>query len=279
MVIIDPIWLLPHMSNTTQERILKALLLALRPISKALMQYGIGFKEFSDVAKRAFVQVATEEYGLRGRPTNISRVSVITGISRKEVGKIRSGSSETIAQLVKGTPAGEVLHRWHIDKKFLSEGGEPSELAFEGPDSSFESLVKQVAGDIPPGAMKSELLRVQAIEELPSGLLKVRKRYYVPARVDDRFLHGLDTAIKYLADTVSFNSDPGRNSLPRFERVVSSVKISPDVFDQIEDVTKSRLERFTEEYDDYLSHQEVSGEITDASTEIGVGVYFFRVSK
>jgi hypothetical protein len=267
------------MSQTTQKRILKALLLALRPVSKALMQYGIGFKEFSDVAKTAFVQVATEEYGLRGRPTNISRVSVITGISRKEVGKVRSDDPEVRAQLIKGTPAGEVLHRWHTDSRYLTKDGEPSKLLFEGGKSSFGSLVKKVAGDIPPGAMKAELMRVQAIEELPSGELSIMKRHYVPARVDDRLLHGLDTAIKYLADTIAFNSDPNRNSLPRFERVVSSVKIDPEAFDQIEESTRARLEKFTEEYDDYLSRQESGGEITDASTDVGVGVYFFRVSK
>lgn len=279
MVIIDPIWQAIRMSHKTQEKILQALLLALRPISKALMQYGIGFREFSDAAKIAFVQTATEEYGLRGRPTNISRVSVITGISRKEVAKIRSVDPEINAQSIKGTPAGEVLHRWHTDRQFLAENGEPDNLPFEGEANSFDSLVKQVAGDIPAGAMKSELLRVKAIVELPSGALKVTKRHYVPARVDDRLLHGLDTAIRYLADTITFNSDPARKDIPRFERVVSSVKIAPESFDQIEKLTRARLERFTEDYDDYLSGQESEGEITDADTDVGIGVYFFRASK
>ncbi len=243
------------------------------------MQWGIGYREFSEVAKTAFVQVATKEYGLRGRPTNISRVSVITGISRKEITKIRSSETDFSAQLIKGTPAGEVLHRWHTDARFLDLQGHPKQLDFDRSPISFKSLVKEVAGDIPPGAMKSELMRVEAIEECLDGKLRIIKRHYVPARIDDRLLHGLDTAIRYLGDTVAYNTDPSRKDHYRFERVVSSVKIRPELFAAIEQQTADRLELFTEEYDDYLSRQEDAGGIQDASSEIGVGVYFFAAPK
>jgi len=267
------------MTQASQERILQALLLAIRPIARALMQWGIGHREFSEVAKTAFVQVATEQYGLRGRPTNVSRVSVITGISRKEVAKVRSSHADFSAQLIKGTPAGEVLHRWHTDPRFLDAQGKPMLLNFDGPEVSFKSLVKDVAGDIPPGAMRSELARIAAIEECSDGGLRPIKRHYVPARIDDRLLHGLDTAIRYLGDTVAFNTDPSRKDSYRFERVVSSVKIRPELFSAIEQQTTKKLETFTEEYDDYLSGQEDSGRIQNPSNEIGVGVYFFTGSK
>lgn len=267
------------MPQSSQERILKALLLALRPIARALMQCGIGHKELSEVAKTAFVQVATEEYGIRGRPTNISRVSVITGVSRKEVSKIRSVGDIFPPDSVKGTPPGEVLHRWNTDARYVDPENRPIALPFSGSSVSFRALVKEAAGDIPPGAMKSELLRVSAIQELGDGSLKVLKRHYVPARIDDRLLHGLDTAIKYLADTVAYNTEPGKVENFRFERVVSSVKILPEKFDEVAEQTAERLEVFTEQYDDYLSRQEEPGAIDKPENEIGVGLYFFRSTK
>lgn len=66
------------MQDKTQKQILKAFFLVLRPIAKILLRYGIGYREFAEVVKSALVDVATDEYGIRGRPTNISRVAVMT---------------------------------------------------------------------------------------------------------------------------------------------------------------------------------------------------------
>ena len=63
-------------------------------ICRLLLRHEIGFREFSDLAKAAFVQVATEDYGIRGRPTNISRVAVMTGLTRKEVKRLRDFNVE-----------------------------------------------------------------------------------------------------------------------------------------------------------------------------------------
>ena len=61
---------------------------------KLLLQSGISYSEFASVAKAVFVHVATDDYKKRGRPANFSQVSAMTGISRKEVSRIRKGESE-----------------------------------------------------------------------------------------------------------------------------------------------------------------------------------------
>ena len=66
-----------------------ALAALLRPIASIVMQSGMTWKEFADLSKTVFVSVATDEFGIRNRPTNISRVSILTGISRKEVKRQR----------------------------------------------------------------------------------------------------------------------------------------------------------------------------------------------
>ena len=64
------------MQNDIQRQILGAVLLVIRPIARALLRAGIGYREFAEICKTAFVDVAGKDYGLRGRPTNISRVAV-----------------------------------------------------------------------------------------------------------------------------------------------------------------------------------------------------------
>ena len=61
----------------------------LRPVVRLLLKSGITWKEFAEVAKSVFVEVATREFGIRGRPTNTSRVAILTGINRHDVAKQR----------------------------------------------------------------------------------------------------------------------------------------------------------------------------------------------
>ena len=139
------------MQDEINRQILKAFLVVLKPIARMLLRFGIGFREFSEVAKQAFVEVASSDFGLRGRPTNISRVAVMTGLTRKEVrrlrDKIESGSADFS---VKATPLWDVLHHWHADTEFTNEKGKPIALPFAGDVSSFSTLVKKYGGDVPP---------------------------------------------------------------------------------------------------------------------------------
>ena len=60
-----------------------------RPIARVMLRAGISWRELSDVLKTTYVEVATEDFGIRGRPTNISRVAILTGLTRKEVRRLR----------------------------------------------------------------------------------------------------------------------------------------------------------------------------------------------
>ena len=152
------------MRDNSKNVVLLALLKALRPVARFLMKSGIGYREFSEIGKSAFVDVATSDYGLRGRPTNISRVAVMTGLTRKEVRRLRdkisSGKQVDMARVI---PPAEILSRWHSDSEFLDSAGRPLTLEFDGATPSFAGLVKKYGGDIPPGAMRTELKRVGAV--------------------------------------------------------------------------------------------------------------------
>ena len=52
------------MNNNSNNVILRALLNALRPLARLLMKAGIGYREFAELSKCAFVDVATTDYGI-----------------------------------------------------------------------------------------------------------------------------------------------------------------------------------------------------------------------
>jgi hypothetical protein len=268
------------MRDDIQRQILAAFLVVLKPIARILLRFGIGFREFSEIAKTAFVDVASSDFGIRGRPTNISRVAVMTGLTRKEVRRLRdkiAGGKHTV--VVKPTPMWDILHYWHADGEFLDSGGRPSKLPFSGESKSFSSLVRRFGGDIPPGAMRTELKRVGAIEEDEAGNLTVLKRTFRPEGDHESLVASLVHGVYPLLATVSHNTNPNRNGSTWSQRIAFTQAVSKGDVPRLKRMTADRIESFAESIDDLfmayetLNDQDIKGE---DKTTLAVGVFYFE---
>ena len=62
----------------------------LRPALKMLLKHGVMHSEVIELTKEIYVDIARDDYGLRGRPTNISRVALLTGLGRKEATRVKN---------------------------------------------------------------------------------------------------------------------------------------------------------------------------------------------
>ena len=268
------------MQNDIQRKILGAFLVAMRPVAKILLRFGIGFREFGEITKTAFVDVATSEYGLRGRPTNISRVAVMTGLTRKEVrrirGKIESGDQEVV---VRSTPLSEILHRWHADSEFLDSSGRPAVLPFAGATSSFSNLVKRFGGDIPPGAMRTELKRVGAVQETTDGYLKVISRTLHPKGAHEKLVTALVHAVYPLISTVAHNVNPDREGEGWAQMSTYSQTIRKSDVPRLKRISFDRLSEVAESIDDLFMAYETLHENDESANDqntVAVGVFYFE---
>lgn len=268
------------MQDDPQRQILNAFLIALRPIARILLRFGIGFREFSEIAKTAFVDVASKEYGLRGRPTNISRVAVMTGLTRKEVKRVREKIERgEHAVVVKTTPLTEILHRWYGEAEFLDSSGRPAALPFSGESKSFATLVKRFGGDIPPGAMRTELRRVGAIVENEDGSLSVVKRTLHPKDAQEKLITAMVHAVYPLISTISHNIDPDRNEDSWAQMSTFSQSIRKSDLSRLRRISFDRLSELAESLDDLFMAYETLHETTEGSEEdsiVAVGVYYFE---
>lgn len=266
------------MQDAIQRRILDALLLALRPIARALLRAGIGFREFDEIAKTAFVDIATKDYGLRGRPTNISRVAVMTGLTRKEVRRLRDKSAAGQGTMVvRPTPMATILHRWYTESEFLTEAGAPAELKFDGPGTTFSSLVRKYGGDIPPGAMRTELKRISAVEETEQGTLRALKRNVSAADVHERLVTGLARILYPAALTVAHNTSKPNSTW--IQRVVITESVREEDLPRLRRIGSDRLVEFTESIDDLFAAYEALSDIDvsgSSGRSVGVGVFYFE---
>lgn len=257
----------------SRDRLLQACYSFMLPVAKFLLRSGISFTEFLEVSKAAFVNVATEEYGIRGRPTNISRVSAMTGIARKEVRRLRETFSEYESRPeIRVGPLTEVLHRWFTDPDF-TEDGKPRVLKLKGA-GSFAQLVRKYAGDLPWGAVKVELMRSGAVKEVNGNLHAVR-RHLIPADLDDRLTLSLELGLRAHARTVAYNCDPERQGESMFERVVYSDTVPEAKIAALRATLQRRATAFTGRVDDLLAQTE-EGKGGGTGTRIGLGIYYFE---
>lgn len=271
------------MQDTIQRHILSALLVALRPLARALLRAGIGHREFNEISKSAYVDVATKDYGLRGRPTNISRVAVMTGLTRKEVRRLRNkGEAGQETDVGRRTPMGVVLHRWYTESDFLNEDGEPRDLRFDGGQNSFSDLVRKYGGDIPPGAMRTELKRIGAIVEESNGLLKAVKRHVSRPEVHERLIDGLSIVIYPAILALANNTNAENSDSTWIMRTAATSRVREKDLPRVRRIGSDRLVEFVESIDDLFAayetlHDDDPLEASDKS--IGIGVFYFEEDK
>jgi hypothetical protein len=141
------------MAKESQRSIVTASLRWLRPIARWLLKSGVTWKEFAELSRIVFVDVAATEFGLRGRPTNVSRIALLTGMTRREVRRYRESAVATPVADSRAEDdlnhASRVLAGWHLDAEFIDELGRPRVLDAGGDGATFAQLVRRYAGDIP----------------------------------------------------------------------------------------------------------------------------------
>ncbi len=275
------------MTNQIQIRMLNAVYAVLLPVARLLLRSGVTYGQFDSVARRAFVREALTEHDARGRLTNTSRVAVKTGLSRKEVKRIREAlglgdwAGAGVATDHSGPPA-RVLHAWHADSRFTDADGTPRDLDFQDDSSGFSALVRAVAGDVPPGAVRTELKRSGAIVDLDDGRLRPVKRYYVPGNVGEKAITVMSGMVFPLTSGVAHNADPERKADGYFQRFAFSENLSPSVAAAFRSWSRGEATKFIEAMDDWLAEHEATGLDSDelsgsASTQTsGVGVFYYE---
>ena len=267
------------MQDSLKQQVLNAFLLVLRPMARILLRYGIGYREFVEVAKTAFVDVASSDYGLRGRPTNISRVAVMTGLTRKEVkrlrDKIESGDSSIV---VKATPLSDVLHHWHAEEEYIDSSGKPARLPFAGEEPSFSSLVKAFGGDVPAGAMRTELKRVGVVEEDDDGNLVAVSRVLIPEADHDNLVTTLVHGAYAVLSNIAHNTDPKNADSKWASRIAHTTKLQRSDSGQLRRIARDRISDFAEAIDDlFIAYEALhSDDGRNRGDPVAVGVFYFE---
>lgn len=271
------------MSPSGQQNSLQVLSAAtlklLKPLVRILLRYGIPFAAFADLAKRTYVEVAADEFAIAGRKQSLSRVSVITGLSRKEVKRVTSLDTPDDHDAVQRyNRAARVISGWVRDRDYTDANGNPAVLEFEAAQPSFSSLAKKYSGDVPARAVLDELLRVEAVRVGTEGTIHLQARAYVPqsGEIDKLGILGVDVAD--LIATIDHNlvCDPEDAF---FQRKVSYDNMPIEASQDLREKAAKRAQRLLEDLDGWMSERDRDTNPTVAGRgrrRASLGVYYYE---
>lgn len=272
--------------TTPKDTALSACRKLMEPIIGILLRNGITNKDLAAVCKQLYVQVASKEFGIRGRQTNLSRVALLTGIDRKEVGRIKEAWQKNHAS--ENTQYSQdrltrVLSGWHQDTDFIDDQGIPKIIPVEGNAVSFAQLARRYGGDMPTSTLLKELKRSDAIKEDEAGNLQVLKRYFIPAQSDPGALLRAGSVLSDLGNTLEHNlykANTQKNQSLRFERRASNAEMSPQVAAEFRAFVELEGQTFLEKIDAWLTaHEQAPTTTIKASApklRLGVGAYLIE---
>jgi hypothetical protein len=264
------------MNNNDQTTILKAFRLVLQPLARILLRSGITWNQFSLVCKTTLVDVATKEFGLHGRPTNMSRVAIMTGLGRREVSRLRKMvDEEQPADFRRLNGATRLLTGWHLDAAYQDDDGNPLQIPFAGEGETFTALAREYSADIAPVTLLRELMRVGAVAEGADGAIRVVKRYYMPRPMDADAVFRAGSVLQDIGNSVDYNLVRQSDEPTRFEGRATSANLRAVDAAKYREFLEAEGQAFLERVDEWLARNEHS---TDSSRSYkliraGVGIY------
>ena len=258
----------------------KALHALLRPLVRLMLRHSVPYSAFDAIAKKVYVEVAMEDFALPGKKPSVSRASILTGLTRKEVTALLAvPSGDVDAATTHYNRAARVLTAWVREPAFSDGSGSPKELPIEGAEG-FAELVRLHAGDVPWRAVLDELERVGSVEMGPKGSVRLIQRAFVPSASLHSKLAILGSDVGELIETIAFNLDPGSEPA-RFQRKVMYTGIPQRNVVAFRKWSADESQALLEKFDKWLSEHDL-GELPEADwpehspAKVGVGVYYYE---
>ncbi len=179
--------------NAVLQRAISRLL---RPLVGYAISQGFTFTAFAELLKTLYVDEALARAA--HRPPTGSDLSLMTGIHRKDVKRLRALVAEGSppASLGRGTHiAAQLIAAWTAGKDTRDASGALLGLPLHSESGpSIETLTRRIKADMRPRAILDELVRARAVRIDDAGCAHLLRTAYVPDIPEEK--------LNFLADNV-----------------------------------------------------------------------------
>ena len=263
------------MSKKLEKTLTAAILRLLYPLVRILLRNGVAYGTLAELVRKVYVDVAYDEFAPEGKKQTVSRVSALTGLTRKEVKRLLdSEAAEEGSTQARYNRAVRVIGGWMHDRRFLDARGKPADLQVVGERKSFALLVKDYSGDIPTRAMLSMLEEAGSIKVVKDRVRLVRHAFVPGSDAVDK-IRILGTDVCELITTIDHNLVAEPEDL-LFQRKVAYDNIDPDALPKLRKMTFSKAQALLEQLDKQYSGNELESGSKTGGNYISLGIYYYE---
>lgn len=219
---------------------------ALWPLMKLLVRRGISYPALAEALKALYVNVARREFPLSNKRDTTSRLSILTGIHRRDVKRLTdkldepadvatSFATESALTATELTLSAKVIAVWTGVSRYLDAAGKPKplhRLARKSNDESFESLVREVNRDVRPRALLDEWRRSGAVTvDSEDRICLNLENFMAKKSLDEKAFylgHNIHDHLAAIAHNLTVDGDP------LFERCVYYGGITSEAVDELQ---------------------------------------------
>jgi hypothetical protein len=255
---------------------LKALERVLEPLVRAAMAFGVTFPLFIRLLKRIYIQAATAESRASGAAVTASRISVMTGLQRKDIGQIKEQIERKLGPPANVSLGARLIGIWSGAKTFTDAQGHPLPLArFSGTRPTFEDLVRNVSSDVRPRAVLDEWLRLGVVEVDGEDRVHLKSDAFVPRQGFDELAYFYGRNLRdHIAASTHNLTEAGD---PLVERAVYYDKLTADSVAKLERLSREiGVEALMRINREALRLADGDEGKADADQRMSVGLYFYR---
>lgn len=273
----------PPLPSTLQRAVARVL----RALFRVLLRHGYSYTAFDEMARRMYVELALAEFGIPGKKPSVSRASILSGLTRKEVQRIVEEAEEAAAPgAARGAlpapehhnRAGRVLAAWAREREFIDAQGRPRRLPLQEGAASFAELVRRFSGDMPVRAVLDELERVGAARRTDTGEIEYVRPMFIARRGAADKLELLGTDVADLITTIDHNVQHGDTD-PRFQRKVMYRDMPAAVVPEFRMLVAAHGMAVLQQLDVWLAarrHESPAEAAAPSRVRLGLGLYYFE---
>jgi len=263
---------------TLPPSLLGALRRVMRPLVRLMLRKGVTYAVFADLLKEVFVDVADREFRLDDKAPSDSRISLLTGVHRKDVRRLRhTGDPASMALPENITLGAQLVSAWTSSQPFCKESGQAlplPRLASVGGSVSFDALVAKVSKDIRARVVLDEWLRLGVVRLDEQDCVHLEAQAFVPQK-------GFDEKAAYLGHNLHDHASAAVHNLsgqgqPFFERSVHYDALAPVSVEALREAVASEgmqaLLGFSQRAADLEKHDQPS---LEPRQRITIGLYFY----
>jgi hypothetical protein len=248
-----------------------------RPLVRLMLANGVTYPLLTEMMKGIFVETAARDFRLSDRELTDSRISLLTGIHRKDVRRLRDETGTVAPKPAGVSLAAQVISVWTGSPDFIDAEGHPlllHRLASRGGAKSFEELAARVSTDVRSRPMLDELLRLGVVQLDEEDRVALAAEAFVPRQ-------GLEEKLFYFGHNLHDHAAAAVHNVigegePWLERSVHYGALAPESVAELRSLAeKSGMQAIQAVNRKALALEEGDTTAPQSQQRMTFGIYFY----